>query len=193
MTNPDGKIPRGRILVIAGCMFAGKTKRLIEELRRAEAGGRRCAAFKHALDDRYAPSALATHDGLQLPARPIATPEALLAEAGRADVIGIDEAHFFGRLLAGVIRQLRDKGRHVIAVGLDNDAWGRPFPPFPQLKEMADEIVLLRAPCTVCGEPAPYSQRMVPVTDEFMVGGLSEYEPRCAKCFVSLPPPAPEY
>lgn len=185
--------PPGSLTVIAGCMFAGKTRRLIGELRAAAAQGRTVAAFKHALDARYAPMALATHDGLEYPAVAVGSAEMLAERCGEADVIGLDEAHFFGRPLLGVVERLLAGGRRVIAVGIDNDAWGRPFPIMSALKDLAGEIVLLRAPCRVCGRPAPYSQRMVPVTDRFMVGGPAEYEPRCGDCFVPLPPPAPQY
>ena len=105
----------------------------------------------------------------------------------------MDEGHFFGRGLVATCEQLVARGARVIVVGLTNDAWGRPFPPFPELSAFAAEVVELRAPCRVCGRPAPYSQRMVPVTDEFMVGGLEDYEPRCKVHFEPLPPPAPPY
>ena len=51
----------GRLVVICGCMFAGKTTRLIELLRTAAAAGRRVLAVKHADDTRYDPTRLATH------------------------------------------------------------------------------------------------------------------------------------
>ncbi len=189
----ESKNARGRLKLICGSMFAGKTKRLIADLRAAAESGRRTIAVKHALDARYHPGDLATHDGQTFPAEPAATAEDIERLAERADVLGIDEGHFFGRALTGVVESLKARGRSILVVGLDFDAWGRPFPPFPELKELADEIVLLRSPCTKCGRPAPHSQRMKPVTDEFMVGGLNDYEPRCAACFEPLPPPAPEY
>lgn len=191
--NPSDAPAAGRLTLICGSMFAGKTGRLIRELQAAAVRGRAVAAFKHALDARYAPAALATHDGMEYPATAVSEASMLEARAGDALVIGVDEVHFFGRGFVPVVERLLAAGKHVIAVGLENDAWGRSFPPFPQLKELAMEIVLLHAPCRVCGRPSPYSQRMAPVTDEFMVGGVGDYEPRCRRCFTPLPPPAPEY
>ena len=61
----------------------------------------------------------------------------------------------------------------------------------PQLAEMADQVHCLYTACRVCGGQARYSQRMVPVDSNLMVGGAGLYEPRCLRCFeplTSLPP-----
>jgi len=183
----------GRLVVICGCMFAGKTTRLIELLRTAAAAGRRVLAVKHADDTRYDPTRLATHDGRSFAARPLRDAGEILTLAANCDVVGVDEAHFFGRGLTAVCVELVRLGRDVVVVGLEHDAWGRPFPPLPDLVARAADVEVCTAPCTVCGRPARFTQRMVPVTSLTMVGGPGEYEPRCERCFVSLPPPAPDY
>jgi thymidine kinase len=183
----------GRLVLICGGMFAGKTARLIERLAAAQAAGRRVVACKHELDRRYDPTLLTTHDGRQFPAVAIASAAHVLREAAHAEVLGIDEAQFFGRTLVRVCWEFRAVGCTVLVAGIDHDAWGQPFPPLPQLAKLADEVERLEAPCTVCGRPAPFSQRMVPVVAGQMVGGPGEYEPRCAAHFQPLPPPAPVY
>jgi thymidine kinase len=181
-------LPRatGRIEVICGCMFAAKTARLIERLRAAQATGQRVLAFKHSLDSRYAPTELATHNGYRFPAQTVSAANTLEAHAGGAEVIGIDEGQFFGPGLTAVCQRLRAGGRRVIVAGIDHNTWGQPFPPFPQLTELADAVEIMLTPCRVCGEPARYSQRLIPVVDGQMVGGPEAYEPRCANCFVPL-------
>ena len=188
-----GSEPGGRLIVIAGCMFAGKTARLIERLKAARAAGRRVAAFKHPLDTRYDPTHLITHDGGSFDALAVARANDVLAHAGDADVVGIDEAQFFGRELVAVCQKLRADGKTVIVAGIDHDTWGQPFPPLPQLKALADEVEQRHAPCTVCGQPATFHQRVAPVIDGQLVGGPGEYEPRCPAHFTPLPPPAPVY
>lgn len=188
-----GKEQCGKLIVICGCMFAGKTKRLIQRLEAAARRGRSVIACKHRLDARYDPARLRTHDGLEFDAVPVADASEVAARVGSAEVIGIDEAQFFGRGLADVCRELKSAGRMVIVAGIDHDAWGQDFPPLPQLKERADEVELLHVPCTVCDEPARFSQRVVPVTGADMVGGPNEYQPRCAAHFKPLPGPAPVY
>jgi len=182
----------GRLEVIAGCMFAGKTEELIARLRSAMEDGRRVAAFKHAIDSRYDPDHLVTHRHDRFDAVRVPSAEALEMAAAGFDVIGVDEGHFFGDPLIEAARRLCIAGKRVIVVGLENDAWGRPFAPMPQLAAEAMLVTLKRAACTVCGSAAMYTQRLVPVTERTMVGGLGEYEPKCAAHFQSLPgePPA---
>lgn len=183
-----------RLIVVCGCMFAGKTSRLMELLAIASTLGRHVLACKHALDRRYDPQYLATHDGRRQPAVAVADAAEIEQRAAEGyEVVGIDEGHFFGRELAEVCARLVAADCRVIVAGLDHDAWGQPFPPFPQLSEAADEIEILYASCSVCGRPGRYSQRMVPVRDDDMVGGPGEYEPRCREHFQPLPGPAPVY
>ena len=183
----------GRLEVICGCMFSGKTARLIALLEDARRAERRVAAFKHQLDARYDACHLATHDGRRFDALAVDDATDILERGAETDVVAVDEAQFFGRPLIGVCEALRTRGQRVIIVGIDHDAWGQEFTPLPQLKAIADAVDVLHVPCTVCGQPACFSQRVVPITRPDMVGGPAEYEPRCAACFRPLPPPAPRY
>lgn len=183
----------GQLEVICGCMFAGKTTELIRRLAEAQAAGQVVLPIKHASDDRYDVTQLMTHARQGFACRTASDPDEILSVTANAAVVGIDEAHFFGRGLTAVCQTLRQQGKRVIVVGLDNDAWGRPFPPLPALKEAADQVTVLTTPCQTCGRPARFSQRLVPVTDPTMVGGLGEYSPRCREHFESLPAPAPSY
>lgn len=179
--------------MICGCMFSGKTGRLIELLECERAAGRHVLACKHQLDARYDATRLATHDGRSFPAVAAVDAGQVLARARGADVVGIDEAQFFGRALVTVCQTLARDGKTVIVAGIDHDTWGQPFPPLPELKALADEVEQKYAPCAVCGRPAEFHQRMVPVVGGDLVGGPSEFEPRCREHFTPLPPPAPVY
>lgn len=180
------------IEVICGCMFAGKTTALIARLEAAQAEGLRVAAFRHAGDDRYDADALATHDARRFPARPARSAADIERAAADFDVIGVDEAHFFGPALTAAAERISHSGRRVIAVGLDFNAWGGPFEPFPELKRIAERVDALTAPCADCGAPARYSQRVTPVLTRLMVGGIGDYLPKCGGCFEALPgEPAP--
>lgn len=171
-------------------MFSGKSERLIARLREAQRRGLRVRAFKHVIDDRYDADHLITHTQDRFEATRAADAAAIERGAGDAEVIGIDEAHFFGAALVDVVRRLTAAGRRVIVVGIDRNAWGLPFEPMPALAAMADEVVQASAPCRGCGAPARYSQRMVPVMSDCMVGGAESYEPRCVAHFQPLPGPA---
>lgn len=170
-------------------MFSGKTERMIAALRRAQSQGRVVRAFKHAIDDRYDADHLTTHRGDRFEAVRVNRAQDIPGLVGDAEVVAIEEGHFFGISLVAVVRELIARGATVLVAGITNDAWGRPFDPIPQLAAIADEEVLLQAPCRVCGAPAPFTQRMVEVGSSVMVGGAGEYEPRCAAHFVALSTP----
>lgn len=193
LASARGSDARGGLVVIAGCMFAGKTARLIEHLEAARAAGRRVVACKHRLDARYHPDRLVTHDGREFPAIAVADCAEVAARADAAEVIGVDEAQFFGRELPAVCQTLMAAGKTVIVAGIDHDTWGQPFPPLPQLKALADKVEQKYAPCGVCGQPAELHQRMVPVVDGNLVGGPREVQPRCRAHFSPPPLPPPVY
>lgn len=173
-------------------MFGGKTEHVIARLRQARSEGKRVRAFKHAIDGRYDPDHLVTHTGDRFEAHRVPDAGAILEDAGNADVIAVDEGQFFKLPLAAVVNSLLDRRVTVLVAGITHDSWGQPFEPIPRLAAIADEVILRQAPCRICGRPSPYTQRMTPVDAEFMVGGVGDYEPRCAEHFTPLPiPPEP--
>ena len=177
----------GRIELICGCMFSGKTTELIRRLRRARTEGREVKVFKHQVDSRAGQHHIATHDGQRWPAEQLTRAGLLPARCDPAEVIAIDDAHFFDVELVEACRLLAGAGRRVIVTALDRDAWGQPFELTRSLASVADELLQLRAVCAVCGQPAEFTQRIAPF-DGSMVGGSDKYQARCAACFV---PPEP--
>lgn len=181
-----------RLEVVHGSMFGGKTEYMILRLREELAAGRRVRAFKHAIDDRYMPDHLVTHRQDRFEAVRVPSADAIPELCPGVEVVAVDEGHFFRMPLVPVVRSLLERGVTVIVTGITHDAWGRPFEPVPQLAAMADREVICRAPCTVCGTPAPYTQRLTPIDTLHMVGGLSDYEPRCREHFAPFPGPPEE-
>jgi len=54
----------------------------------------------------------------------------------------------------------------------------------PQLLAVAEYITKTHAICVRCGQPANYSQRIVEVEGQVVVGAADAYEARCRRCFV---------
>jgi thymidine kinase len=177
----------GRLEVIHGCMFGGKSTELMNRLRDAAAGGANVLAFKPRRDDRYADDRIVTHDGSSWEAVPIDRPHDLIDRAADCDVAGIDEIHFFDLSLVDACRQLLHDRKRLIVAGVDIDHRGRPFPVFPPLLALADETVRKTARCHRCGGVAEFTQRLIDRDDAIVVGGAESYEPRCRDCFE--PPP----
>ena len=180
---------RGWVEVVCGSMFSGKTEELIRRLRRATIARQRVALFKPAVDTRYDAHAVVSHDATAMASTVVTAPEQMLLLAGDADVVGIDEAQFFGPELVAVVEHLARDGRRVVVAGLDQDFMGRPFEPVPQLMAIAEHVTKLHAVCMRCGAPANHSQRLVADGARVLVGEKEAYEPRCRACFdpVSIP------
>lgn len=170
----------GRLEVICGPMFAGKTTELLRRLGADE----RAVLCKPAHDTRYDAQAAVTHDGRSRPAVPIASGAELMVAARARRVVGIDEAHFFGNQINEPIAALLHVGVRVIVAGLERDHRGRPFDPFPHLLCEADEVLKLAGLCARCGAASIHSQRLTDAHERIVVGGAESYEPRCRACFV---------
>ena len=56
------KATRGRIELIMGPMFAGKSTELMRRVRRHKISGKKCLLIKYIADDRYSNDCIATHD-----------------------------------------------------------------------------------------------------------------------------------
>lgn len=176
----------GRIEVICGSMFCGKTEELIRRVRRASIAKQAVQVFKPTLDNRYHVRNVTSHNGQNFEAQAIASPSELTANLlPETTVIAIDEVQFFSDDIITVVENLANRGLRVILAGLDMDFRGEPFGPMPQLLCIAEEVTKLHAICLICGENATRTQRLVngepahyhdPI---IMVGAQEAYEARC--------------
>ncbi len=176
-----------RIEVISGPMFSGKSTELLRRLRLAQIARKRTAAFKHASDVRYSEDQIATHAEQKGWAMAVSSAQELLESwhARGAQVIGIDEAQFFGPELVPVVETLAARGKRVIVAGLNQDSYGRPFGPMPELLALADELFLVHAVCMVCGGDATKTFRKPGAAlAQVLVGADQEYEARCRGCWL---------
>src|SRR5579864_7530086 len=120
----------GWIEAICGPMFSGKSEELMRRLRRAMIARKRVQVFKPVIDDRYSDDEIVSHTDMRMKSEAIAGASDIASRLDwRTQVVGIDEANFFGQDLVNVATQLADSGKQVIVAGLDTDYMGRPFPP----------------------------------------------------------------
>jgi thymidine kinase len=132
---------QGRLEVVCGPMFAGKSTRLLARCAELAAAGLAVQAFKPARDDRYDGARhIVTHDGRRLEARPVVDAAEVLA--ADAPAVLVDEVHFFGDAIVEPCLRLVRSGRVVIVAGVDRDHRGRPFAPFPALLCEAEGVPL---------------------------------------------------
>lgn len=182
----DGRRDTGWIEVVCGPMFSGKTEELIRRLRRAALARQTVQVFKPAIDRRYHDSHITSHSAQSLEALPVTDVSDLSAHlAEDTQVVGVDEAQFFGVELVPAVQRLADRGVRVIIAGLDLDYLGRPFEPIPQLLAVAEQITKCLAVCSHCGALASRSYRTVESEDRVVVGAAELYEALCRKCYLA--------
>ena len=174
---------QGWIEVVCGSMFSGKTEELIRRLNRARIAKLRVEIFKPGIDTRYSEEDVVSHNANALHSTPVENAQQILFYANECDVIGIDEAQFFGNELIDVCQQLANQGIRVIIAGLDMDFLGKPFGPMPQLMAIAEDVTKVHAICMRCGSLAQYSQRTIAGDKLVVLGETESYEPLCRECY----------
>ena len=174
---------QGRIEVVCGSMFSGKTEELIRRLRRAQFARQRVEIFKPAIDTRYSEEDVVSHDQKHIRSTPVDSSASILLLSSDIDVVGIDEAQFLDQGLVDVCNELANRGVRVIIAGLDMDFRGQPFGPRPALCAIADDVTKVHAICVKCGSLAYVSHRTVADERRVLLGETQEYEPLCRHCY----------
>ena len=164
-------------------MFSGKTEELIRRLKRAQFANQKIEIFKPVIDNRYSDVDVVSHDLHSIKSKPIKDAAEMLCAAPETQVVGIDEAQFFGENLVEVAQTLADRGVRVIVAGLDTDYLGKPFGPIPALLAIAEDVQKVHAICVKCGSLANHSHRLSKSQELVVLGEKDIYEPLCRNCY----------
>lgn len=174
----------GWIEVICGSMFSGKTEELIRRLNRANIAKQHVEIFKPEIDTRYHIENIVSHNNNFIRSTPVKNAGLIPKLAKGCEVVGIDEAQFFGDDLIEAVEEMANDGIRVIIAGLDMDYSGKPFGPMPALLSIAEFVTKVHAICMKCGGVASFSYRLVENKEKFLLGEELLYEARCRKCFM---------
>lgn len=178
----DNVVVTGRLELIFGPMFAGKTSEMLRRIRRQKIAGQRCLLVKYAADTRYSKTCVATHDQQSVPAEAVSRLIELGDSIDDYDVIGIDEGQFYPDIHEEVERYL-SMGKAVVISALDGTFEQKPFREVLRLISMADRITKLNAVCMICYENAPFTQRISSDREVEKIGGSEMYRPVCRACY----------
>ncbi|XFA98330.1 thymidine kinase [Candidatus Izemoplasma sp. B36] len=184
LTQKDGWIE-----VITGPMFAGKTEELIRRIRRLQYAKQNIIVFKPAIDDRYAPNEVVSHNDSRTQSINISKASEIMKYVTLdTNVVAIDEIQFLDEEAVEICEYLADHGVRVIVSGLDRDFRGEPFSFMPKLLAIAEYVTKLSAICVKCHTPATRTQRIIngkPARYDdpiILVGAKDSYEARCRDC-----------
>jgi thymidine kinase len=174
----------GRLEIIIGGMFSGKSSELIRRLKRHQVIGDKVLVINSKKDTRNVENVLETHDKDTFEC--IKTNNLLevaaTLEYHNAKVIAVDESQFFGSIRFFVEQAMKDK-KHVILAGLDGDFRQQVFGEILSVIPLADEVTKLKALCMECmdGTLGPFTKRTVGNTLQELVGAADIYKAVCRK------------
>ena len=172
----------GRLEVVVGPMFSGKTETLIKRVYQTERFYcQKAVVFKPLTDTRHAEAAVISHNGTSHVAEWLARDAPALPHD--VALIALDEVQFFTMDAVPRILEALHAGVNIVAAGLDLTFRGEPFGPVPALMAYADSVTKLTSTCARCSKPATRSHRLSSSTETVLVGGTESYEPRCLACF----------
>ena len=175
---------KGRIEVICGSMFSGKTEELIRRIKKVELADEKYIIFRPKIDSRNPENKIISHAKNEISASIVSSPKEILDLSVNYPVIGIDEAQFFDQSIVDVCNLLANKGHRLIIAGLDMDFEGNPFGPMPNLMACAEDVMKVHAVCMETGNPAGYSYRKDNSDDLVLIGEKKEYKPLSREAFV---------
>lgn len=183
----------GRIDIIIGPMFSGKTSTLVERIDALEQNMNpppKILILKSDKDARYSASHIVTHTGVQKPCHALSSLHDVYTTVGEeydsSRIVAIDEAQFFGSELIEFCSKAADEHhKHVIVAGLDGDFMRNKFGFILDMIPLADSVVKLTASCRYCDEEAVFSLRLTDSVEQEEVGGSERYVATCRKHFLS--------
>ena len=174
----------GKIELILGPMFSGKSTRLIELMRKYVYKAKKTIMVKYYADQRYSQkSEVVTHDLIKYDSINCKILRNSFDTFKEYDVIGIDEGQFFADLVE-VCEELALMGKIVLIAALNGDFRMEPFPVIQRIIAKADKIKLLKAYCFNCHKDAKFSFRIVQSNETVLIGAGESNNPACRECHV---------
>ena len=180
--------PAGYLELILGCMFSGKTTKLLEIYNMYRICEVECCVVNYDKDKRYHEELLSTHDKKMIPCINVKNLREALTDVNivKYDVFLVNEGQFFVDVDEVVLDLVQKHGKKVYVCGLDGDYKQQTFGKLLNLIPHCDNYSKLHAICKVCkdGTPASFSKRITSETDQEVIGS-DNYIPVCRKCYIS--------
>ena len=186
--------------VFLGCMYSGKTSKLVEIYKQCKFCNINVAVINHCFDKRYDETLLSTHDKVMIPCiqttrlRDIWYFDKEYEEKNdsivlnrlddsvkliNSDVILINEGQFFEDLYPAV-KHMLEHGKKIYVCGLDGDFERNKFGQILDLIPLCDKVTKLTSLCSLCkdGTLGIFSKRITLEKEQTVVGS-DNYIPVC--------------
>ena len=175
----------GKLELIIGNMFSGKTTELIRRINREKSINKRILVINYLADNRYFNNCIVTHDQTKINSLKLFNFESFnYGLIDQYDSFFIDEGQFFIDLYDFVNTLVETYHKHVVVSGLDGDHNRNVFGQIIKLIPICDTVDKLQAYCKKCnnGTPAPFSKKLLNRTGSenvIDIGGNDKYIPVC--------------
>jgi len=173
----------GYLELIIGPMYAGKSTELIRIINRYKCLEKNIIVINHTFNNRYGSSGLTTHNKEKFDQCLIVSKLGSIEDNSLKDkdVIIIEELQFFEDAYDIIIDWCDNKGKIVIAAGLDGDFKRNPFGDVLRLIPHAEKITKLSALCKKCGDGtlAHFTNRITNDDETTLVGSDDIYQAVC--------------
>tara|TARA_B100000902_G_scaffold292440_1_gene278833 strand:+ start:7568 stop:8134 length:567 start_codon:yes stop_codon:yes gene_type:complete len=177
-----------KLELIYGCMFSGKTSKLIEIYNNLK-DNNNCLAVNYILDKRYSnEDTIVSHNKVSINCYCCKDLQSLINkieyENIKYDYIFINEGQFFKNLLKNIL-YIRDNLKiNVIICGLNLDYERKQFGELMDLIPYSDKIHECKGKCNKCENKSLYSHRLiVNKNEQVLIGSSDEYIPLCEECW----------
>jgi len=180
----------GRLEIIIGNMFSGKSTELIRRINRERSINKRITVINYSLDNRYSSDGISTHDMISFNSLKLNNlMDFPFKEIDSVDSFFIDEAQFFSDLYVFVQLLVDIYSKNVIISGLSGDVKRCEFGQILKLIPLADTVDKLNAYCTVCNDrnEAPFTKRIKSedTDSQIEIGGSDKYISVCRYHFIN--------
>jgi thymidine kinase len=179
----------GRLELIIGNMFSGKSTELIRRINREKSINKKILVINYISDNRYSSNSIATHDNTKVLSLKLENLSQISIDMiNNFDSFFIDEGQFFSDLYNVVVKLVDTYDKHVVISGLDGDFARNTFGQIISLIPICDKIDKLTAYCNTCknGTPAPFTKKCNGNNNDAVIdiGGIEKYIPVCRKHYL---------
>lgn len=185
--NKIKKTMDGNLHLILGCMYSGKTSRLISIYHDYKKKGKNVCAINYKSDTRYHPELMSSHDKVMIPCHRVDKIYDVFKNntdlLQTVDVYIINEGQFFPDLYDVVKLLVISHKKTVYVGGLDGDFEMKQFGQIINLIPISTSYEKLYAKCTNCHEKASFTKRLTNNSNQILIGGKETHIPVCRKCY----------
>jgi thymidine kinase len=184
--NNNNTMATGYLGLFLGCMYSGKTSRLISLYNKYKKAGQEVCVINYISDVRYHTELMSSHDKVMIPCLKAKNIYDIFRDPKllkKVDVYLINEGQFFPDLFEMVKILVSQHKKKVYVGGLDGDFERKEFGQLLKLIPFANSYEKLYAKCNKCGAKASFTKRLTNEKEQTIIGGTEMYIPVCRECY----------